>query len=244
MSPPAILDLLRLPLFAFGVPPSCLATLRFATIHVRPCALSPFSFKRSKLLLSLRRFSLSPALPSTLYVSTPFGSIVPIILDLLATLRFAAIHPLQKISHQFFFFSSDPSARRHRPRLAPLPLDSGASHAPIGGSIQQSYCTQSYHALSSVISRRSSLNTPELRAAIMWRRCDHDRREYRPHRHQGVGRGINPLRGQTFCPREDNTSLIVNCQSSIVNRQSSIINRLSPVVERLIPVLAAVGSIP
>jgi len=142
------------------------------------------------------------------------------------------------------FFSSDPSARRHRPRLAPLPLDSGASHAPIGGSIQQSYCTQSYHALSSVISRRSSLNTPELRAAIMWRRCDHDRREYRPHRHQGVGRGINPLRGQTFCPREDNTSLIVNCQSSIVNRQSSIINRLSPVVERLIPVLAAVGSIP
>ena len=85
----------------------------------------------------------------------------------------------------------------------------------------------------------------------MWRRCDHDRREYRPHRHQGVGRGINPLRGQTFCPREDNTSLIVNRQSSIinrqssiVNRQSSIINRLSPVVERLIPVLAAVGSIP
>ena len=52
-----ILDLLRLPLFAFGVPPSCLATLRFATIHVRPCALSPFSSKRSKLLLSLRRFS-------------------------------------------------------------------------------------------------------------------------------------------------------------------------------------------
>ena len=51
------------------------------------------------------------------------------------------------------FFSSDPSARRHRPRLAPLPLDSGASHAPIGGSIQQSYCTQSYHALSSVILR-------------------------------------------------------------------------------------------
>ena len=59
----------------------------------------------------------------------------------------------------------------------------------------------------------------------MWRRCDHDRREYRPHRHQGVGRGINPLRGQTFCPREDNTSLIVNRhnrQSSIVNHQPSI----------------------
>jgi hypothetical protein len=139
---------LRLQLFAFGVPPSCLATLRLTTIHVRPCALSPFSFKCSKLLLSLRRFSLSPALPSTLCVSTPFGSIVPIILDLFATLRFAAIHPLQKCSHQF----SDPSVRRHRPRLAPLPLDSEASHAPIGGSIQQSYCIQSYHALSSVIS--------------------------------------------------------------------------------------------
>ena len=78
----------------------------------------------------------------------------------------------------------------------------------------------------------SSLNTPELRAAIMWRRCDHDRREYRPHRHQGVGRGINPLRGQTFCPREDNTSLIVNRQSSIVNRQSLIVNRQSSTVYR------------
>ena len=78
----------------------------------------------------------------------------------------------------------------------------------------------------------SSLNTPELRAAIMWRRCDHDRREYRPHRHQGVGRGINPLRGQTFCPREDNTSLIVNRQSSIVNRQSSIVDRQPSAVYR------------
>ena len=91
---------------------------------------------------------------------------------------------------------------------------------------------------------RLASNTPKYQAANMWRRWDHDRREYRPHRHQGVGRGINPLRGQIFCPREDNTSLIVNCQSSIVNRQSSIINRLSPVVERLILVLAAVGSIP
>jgi hypothetical protein len=75
----------------------------------------------------------------------------------------------------------------------------------------------------------SSLNTLELRAAIMWRRCDHDRREYRPHRHQGVGRGINPLHGQTFCLREDNASLIVNRQSSIVYRQSSIVNRQSSV---------------
>ena len=127
MSPPAILDLLRLPLFAFGVPPSCLATLRFATIHVRPCALSPFSFKRSKLLLISSFFSLSG--------------------------DFLSLQRCRRLS--MYLHRSDRLYRLFW--IYPLPLDSGASHAPIGGSIQQSYCTQSYHALSSVISRRRGL---------------------------------------------------------------------------------------
>jgi hypothetical protein len=115
----------------------------------------------SVLVQALQASSLSPAIFSLSSAAVDSLCIYTVRIDCtdyFGSIGYFALRrdpPAPEIFSSIFF--SDPSARRHRPRLAPLPLDSGASHAPIGGSIQQSYCTQSYHALSSVISRRRGL---------------------------------------------------------------------------------------